>query len=216
MHPLANALLKTGLALKLNQVKRATSSYARDRVEQSQGAAISYAVAGGLYAAAGIFAIALLLVGVTALFRWVELRYGLFEAFGASAAVLLVLAIICAALAASRLKKPARQFPSLSSRLRVAISATPGKYPNTPARNVSARDTATAVLSEPATPVNATRDFRPGRTPRPPVANGGQIKAGLVLAATLAGWALARRRSVSQAARPVRPAPPRPASEANA
>ncbi|MET0719647.1 MAG: phage holin family protein [Tardiphaga sp.] len=214
MHPLASALLQTGLALKLNQVKRATSSYARDRVEQSQGAAISYAVAGGLYAAAGIFAIALLLVGVTALFRWVELRYGLFEAFGASAAVLLVLAIICAALAASRLKKPARQFPSLGSRLRVAISATPGKYPDPPARNVSGRDTATAVLSEPATPVKATRGFR-GRAASPPAQNSGQIKAGLVLAATLAGWALARRRSVSQAARPIRPAP-RPASEANA
>ncbi len=213
MHPLANALLKTGLAVKLDQVKRATSSYARDRVEQSQGAAISYALAVGLYAAAGIFAIALLLVGVTALFRWVELRYGLFEAFGASAAVLLVLVIACAAMAASRLKKPARKFPSLSSRLRVAISATPGKYSNAPARNVSARDTATAVLSEPSTPVNAPRQFTPGRAPRPPVANGGQIKAGLVLAATLAGWALARRRSLS--ARPVRPAP-RPAAEGNA
>ena len=63
MHPLASALLRTGLALKLSQVKRATESYTRDRVEQSQGAVVSYAVAGGLYAAqsqgaAGSFATA--------------------------------------------------------------------------------------------------------------------------------------------------------------
>jgi hypothetical protein len=202
MPPLANALLKTGLALKINQVKRATESYARDRAEQGQGAVVSYAVAGGLYAAAGIFGIALLLVGVTALFRFVELRYGLFDAFGASAGVLLVLAIVFAALAASRLKRPAKRFPSLGSRLRVAISATPGKY-SEPARNVSAHDTATAILSEPSTP---KLQFKPVR-PRQPVQVNGQVKAGLVLAATLAGWALARRRSLSQTIRAPRPGP---------
>jgi hypothetical protein len=189
MLPLASALLRTGLALKLHQVKRATESYARDRAAQGQGAVVSYAVAGGLYAAAGIFAIALLLVGVTALFRWVELRYGLFEAFGASAGVLLILAIICAALAASRLKRPARQFPSLGSRLRVAISATPGK----------------AGAAKPAPGVSAPLQFGPSRPPRRSVPNNGQAKAGLVLAATLAGWALARRRSLGQNVRAPRP-----------
>ncbi|MDB5502316.1 MAG: hypothetical protein JWR89_2218 [Tardiphaga sp.] len=219
MPPLANALLRTGLALKLNQVKRATESYARDRAAQGQGAVISYAVAGGLYAAAGVFGIALLLVGVTALFRWVELRYGLFEAFGASAGVLLVLAIICAALAASRLNRPAKRFPSLGSRLRVAISATPGKPENAPGRTGSAHETATAILSEPASPRAAPLEFKPNRPlRRPPVQTSGQAKAGLVLVATLAGWALARRRSLSQDVRR-RPAAPRPgptAGEANA
>jgi hypothetical protein len=206
MLPLASALLRTGLALKLHQVRRATESYARDRAAQGQGAVISYAVAGGLYAAAGIFLIALLLVGVAALFRWVELRYGLFEAFGASAGVLLILAIICTALAASRLKRPSRQFPSLGSRLRVAISATPGKASAVkPGPGVSARDTATAVLSEPATPVTAPLQFKPSRPPRRSVPNNGQAKAGLVLAATLAGWALARRRSLGQSVRAPRP-----------
>ncbi|MEH2475369.1 hypothetical protein V1281_003453 [Nitrobacteraceae bacterium AZCC 2161] len=203
MLPLASALLRTGLALKLNQVKRATESYARDRAAQGQSAVVSYAVAGGLYAAAGIFLIALLLVGVTALFRWVELRYGLFEAFSASAGVLLILAIVCAALAASRLKRPARQFPSLGSRLRVAISATPGKASAAKsAPGVSARDTATAILSE---PVSAPLQFRPSRPPRRSVPNNGQAKVGLVLAATLAGWALARRRSLGQNVRAPRP-----------
>jgi hypothetical protein len=203
MHPLASALLRTGLALKISQVRRATESYARDRVEQTQGTAVSYAVAGGLYAAAGIFAIALLLVGATALFRWIEINYGLFQAFGATAAMLLVLAIACAALAASRLKQPARRFPSLGSRLRVAISATPGKHPPTPV--AQARNTAAEVLSQPASPTAAPRDFKPGSKPRGsslsltvPV----QAKAGLVMAAALAAWAMARRRSI----RPRRPA----------
>ncbi len=66
---LASGLLRTGLALKLNQVKRASASYVRDRTNQATGTATSYAIAGGLFAAAGIFGIAALLVGAAALFR---------------------------------------------------------------------------------------------------------------------------------------------------
>jgi hypothetical protein len=194
MHPLASALLRTGLALKLGQVKRATTSYARDRAEQGQGAVVSYATAAGLYAAAGIFAIALLLVAATALFRWIELKYGLFQAFGITGALLLVLTIACAALAASRLKKPVKSFPSLSSRLRVAISATPGKYPATPM--AQARDTATSVLSGSGAPSHSRLRVNPDSKQRRPFSLPTQAKAGLVMAATLAAWAMARRRSV--------------------
>jgi hypothetical protein len=59
--------------MKLNRVKRATRSYMRDRARQATGTATSYAVAVGLYAAAGIFVLAACLVGLDALFRWVEL-----------------------------------------------------------------------------------------------------------------------------------------------
>jgi hypothetical protein len=61
----------------------------------------------------------------TALFRWIELNYGLFQAFGAVGALLLVAAAICAALAVSSVKRGPRQFPSLTSRLRVAIASNP-------------------------------------------------------------------------------------------
>ncbi|MET0219474.1 MAG: phage holin family protein [Tardiphaga sp.] len=190
MPPLAAALVRTGLALKLNQVKRATSSYMHDRAEQTQGAAVSYAVAGGLYAAAGIFLIATLLVGATALFRWVELRYGLFQAFGATGGLLLVLAILCGVLAASRLKRPARQFPSLGSRLRVAISASP-----------ASNEAATSSVPASAARASAS-EFKPSTRPASPAqgapAASGPVKAGLVLAATLAGWVLARRRNLNQ------------------
>ncbi len=56
----SGGVLRAGLALKLNQVKRATQSYLRDRTDQATGTATSYAVAAGLFAAAGIFLIAAL------------------------------------------------------------------------------------------------------------------------------------------------------------
>lgn len=191
MPPLVRALARTGLALKLDQVKRATSSYLRDRGEQGTGIAVAYATAAGLYAAAGIFLIATLLVGAAALFRWIEMTYGLFPAFGVTGGLLLLLAIVFAVLAAARLKRPARQFPSLSSRLRVAVNATPSRS-----------------VSGAAPRPNQPPAFRPSQPPRPVTldSSNGPLKAGLVLAATLAGWALARRHSLAKGAAPRTPA----------
>lgn len=187
MLALSSGLLRAGLALKLNQVKRATNSYLRDRTDQATSTATSYAVAGGMFAAAGIFLIAALLVGVAALFRWIEINYGVFPAFGAIGGLLVVIAAICAGLAASRLKRPAPQFPSLTSRLRVAINANPIK----PARVEAARNTADSVLRAPATPVG-----RAGRTSINPslVMDNRKVQAGLLVTATLLGWAATRRR----------------------
>ena len=124
MPSLSSGLLRAGLALKLGQIKLAIRSYLRDRTNQATDTAASYAIAAGLFAAAGIFLIAACLVGVTALFRWIEINYGLFQAFGAVGALLLVIAAICAGLAARRLKRPPPHFPTLASRLRVAIKAS--------------------------------------------------------------------------------------------
>jgi hypothetical protein len=114
-------LLRTGIGLKLNQIKLATRSYLRDRTNQASGTITSYAVAAGLLGAAGVFLIAACLVGATALFRWIEIHYGQFWAFGAIGALLLAIAAICAGLAAAKLKQPSPHFPSFTSRLRVAI-----------------------------------------------------------------------------------------------
>lgn len=190
MSPLVSALARTGLTLKLDQVKRATSSYLRDRSEQGTGIAVSYATAAALYAAAGIFLIATLLVGAAALFRWVEIKYGLFPAFGVTGGLLLLLAALFAGLAAARLKKPARQFPTLSSRLRVAVNATPARQSAVPAQRTA----------QPA-------EFKPSTPPRPRAAasgSNGPVKAGLLLAATLAGWALTRRHQLARDITPPR------------
>src|SRR5229473_187152 len=115
----SSGLLRAGLALKLNQIKLATRSYLRDRTHQATATVSSYAIAAGLFVAAGIFLIAACLVGIVALFRWIEINYGLFQAFGVVGALLLVIAAICAAVGARKLKSRHPYFPSLTSRLRV-------------------------------------------------------------------------------------------------
>jgi hypothetical protein len=191
MAGLSGSLLQAGLALKINQVKRAAGSYARDRAAQGQGIVASYAVAAGLYAAAGIFLIAAVLVGVTALFRWIEINYGLFWAFGAVGGTLLLIAVICAGVAAGRLKRPAKPFPSLSSRLRVAIKANPiAADPVKPNRVEAVRDTAAAILSSPADPIPAN-----GYNPRYTRRGSPNGRTALIVVATLMGWAMARRHN---------------------
>ena len=182
-----SSLLRTGLALKLNQIKLATRSYLRDRTNQATGTVASYATASGLFAAAGIFLIAACLVGITALFRWIEINYGLFWAFGVVSALLLLIAAICAAAASSQLKRRPPHFPSLTSRLRVALKANPVASDQIEA----VRDTAAGILMTPS----ATRaNRRRMKTQRRPARNNREIGAGLILAATLLGWATARRR----------------------
>jgi putative superfamily III holin-X len=185
----SNGLLRTGLALKLSQIKLAMQSYLRDRTNQTTGTVTSYASAAGLYAAAGIFLIAACLVGITALFRWIEIEYGLFWAFGVVAGLLVLIAAICAAMAARRLKRPPPHFPSLTSRLRVAIKSNPLK----PDQIEAVRDTAAAILMTPSAPVTRA-DRRRAKTERRPQRNNRDIGAGLILMATLLGWAATRRR----------------------
>src|ERR1700692_1290200 len=121
----SSGLLRTGLALKLGQIKLATRAYLRARTNQTIGSITSYAIAAGLFAAAGIFLIAACLVGTAALFRWIELHYGMFQAYGVVGGLLLWIAAICAAFAAAKLRARPPRFPSLGSRLRVAVKANP-------------------------------------------------------------------------------------------
>ena len=158
------------LAPKYDRAKRAAQAYVHDRVEKTEATAVSYAVAAGLFAAAGVFLISALLVGATAAFRWIELRYGLFYAFVALGGQLTIIAILCVALAIYRLKRPAKRIVPLASRLRVAISDPP---------SVDDLSPATAVASLRSTPARKR--------------NEGVQKYALILAATLAGWAIMRR-----------------------
>src|SRR3979409_2199140 len=151
-----SSLLRTGLALKLSQIKLATRSYLRDRTDQATGTVASYAIVPARFLAAGVFRIAACLVGITALFRWIEIEYGLFWAFGAVAALLLLIAAICAAVAASQLKRPPPHFPSLASRLGVALKANPVASDQIDA----VRDTAAGILMTPAPMTRAHRRRR--------------------------------------------------------
>lgn len=191
MSLLSSDLRRAALELKLNQVKRATRSYLRDRTGQATGTLAGYAIAAGLYAASGIFLIAASLVGAAALFRWIEIKYGVFWAFGAVGILLLAIAGICAALAASRLHRPTPHFPSLTSRLRVAIKTSPVKSGQIdPVREAPYPLSPTGRRGRPPTQSPAASDSR----------DHSYVRAGLILAASLLGWAAARR--MRQARRP--------------
>jgi hypothetical protein len=195
----APSLLRAGLALKLAHIKLATRSYLRDRTNQATNKAASYAVAAGLFAAAGIFLIAACLVGAAALYRWIEIKYGMFWAFGAVGGLLLVIAAVCAAIATSKLKPRQPHFPSLTSRLRVAVKANPIKLAE-PDQIEAARDTAAAILSAPSSPSPAADRLRRGARPRR--RDNKTIPAGLILMGTLLGWAAVRRRNQARQTAP--------------
>ena len=74
-----------------------------------------------------MFGLVALIIGANALFRWVELRFGLFQAFGAFGGLLFLMVVACIFLAGRRLSRPAKKIPSLGHRLRVALTATPSK-----------------------------------------------------------------------------------------
>ena len=182
----SGSLLRAGIGLKLSQIKIATRSYLRDRTNQATGTMTSYAIAAGLFAAAGIFLIAACLVGTVALYRWIAIHYGQFWGFGAIGALLVTIAAICAGVAAARLRQPSPHFPTLTSRLRVAIKANPLQ----PNQIEAARDTAASVLLAPSAPPSQARARRSR-----PARNNRNIQAGLLVMATLLGWAATRRRS---------------------
>ena len=182
----ANSLLRAGIGLKLSQIKLATRSYLRDRTRQATGTMASYAIAAGLFAAAAIFLIAACFVGTVALYRWIAIHYGQFWGFGAIGVLLVAVAAICAGLAAARLKQPPPHFPTLTSRLRVAIKSNPLQ----PDQIEAARDAAASVLLAPSAPPSGTRARR-SQAAR----NNRNIQAGLIVMATLLGWAATRRRS---------------------
>ncbi|WP_439371137.1 phage holin family protein [Bradyrhizobium sp. DASA03120] len=184
-------LLRAGVALKLNHVKRAAQSYLRDQTSQATGKVTSYAVAGGLFAVAGLFVVAAFLVGLIALYRWVAIHYGQFWGFGAVGAVLLILAGVCAGVAVAQMRRKAKPIVPLASRLRVAV-ATP-RIPRGTVKQ-AVKEVATTIPLAPLAPGERGRGNRssPVRTNRP-------VQLGLMLAAVgLLGVTAARRRRHGQ------------------
>ncbi|WP_441238263.1 phage holin family protein [Bradyrhizobium sp. 930_D9_N1_4] len=179
-------LLRAGMALKLNHVKRAALSYFRDRTNEATGKATSYVVAGGLLAVAGLFVVAAFFVGLVALYRWVAIAYGQFWGLGAVGTVLLVLAAVCAGVAMAQIKRKTRPIVPLASRLRVAI-VTP-RIPRGTVKQ-AAMEVATAIPLVPHAPGERVQGKAwPVRSNRP-------VQLGVMLAAVgLLGVAAARRR----------------------
>ncbi|MBR0708743.1 phage holin family protein [Bradyrhizobium liaoningense] len=184
-------LLRAGVALKLNHVKRAAQSYLRDQTSQATGKVTSYAVAGGLFAVAGLFVVAAFFVGLIALYRWIAVTYGQFWGFGTVGAVLLVLAAVCAGVAMAQMRRKPKPIVPLASRLRVAV-ATP-RIPRGTVKE-AVKEVATTIPLAPLAPGERGHGSRsrPARTNRP-------VQLGLMLAAVgLLGVTAARRRRHGQ------------------
>lgn len=180
-------LLRAGMALKLNHLKRAARSYLRDRTSQTTGRLTSYAVAAGLFAVAALFLIATFFVGLIALYRWVAITYGQFWGLGAVAVVLLVLAAVCAGGAMAQMNRRTRPIVPLASRMRVAI-ATP-RIPRGTVKQAM-KEVATTIPLVPLAPGERGHGGRTvsARTNR-------SVQLGLMLAAIgLLGFTAARRR----------------------
>jgi hypothetical protein len=180
-------LLRAGMALKLNHLKRAAQSYLRDRTNQTTGRLTSYAIAAGLFAVAGLFLIATFFVGLIALYRWVAIAYGQFWGFGAVAVVLLAMAAACAGVAMAQMNRRTRPILPLASRLRVAI-ATP-RIPRGTVKQ-AVKEVATAIPLAPLAPGERSHRGKASsaRSNRP-------VQLGVMLAAVgLLGLAAARRR----------------------
>jgi hypothetical protein len=184
-------LLRAGVALKLNHLKRAARSYARDRSNQATGRMTSYAVAAGLLAVAGLFVVAAFFVGLIALYRWVAIHYGQFWGFGAVGGVLLVLAGACAGVAMAQMKRKTKPIVPLASRLRVAI-ATP-RIPRGTVKQ-AVKEVATTIPLAPLAP--GERGHEPGHGGSTwPTRSNRPVQLGLMLAAVgLVGLTAARRR----------------------
>ena len=179
-------LLRAGMALKLNHLKRAAQSYLRDQTSHATGKVTSYAFAAGLFAVAGLFVVAAFFVGLMALYRWLALAYGQFWGFGAVGAVLLVLAAICAGVAMAQMKRKTRPIVPLTSRLRVAI-VTP-RIPRGTVKQ-AVKEVATTIPLAPFAPGERGQSkTRSLRTNRP-------VQLGLMLAAVGVLGLTAVRRS---------------------
>lgn len=190
-------LLRAGMALKLNHVKRAAQSYLRDQTSYATGKVTSYAVAGGLFAVAGLFVVAAFFVGLIALYRWIAIAYGQFWGFGAVGALLLVLAAVCAGVAMAQMKRKAKPIVPLASRLRVAI-ATP-RIPRGTVKQ-AVKEVATTIPPVPLAPGerghgSKGHDSKAYHGKAWPVRANRPVQLGLMLAAVgLVGLTAVRRR----------------------
>lgn len=184
-------LLRAGVALKLNHLKRAAESYARDRSNQATGRMTSYAAAAGLLAVASLFVVAAFFVGLIALYRWIAISYGQFWGLGAVGGVLLVLAVASAGVGMAQMKRKTKPIVPLASRLRVAI-ATP-RIPRGTVKE-AVKEVATTIPLAPLAP--GERGHERGHDGKTwPVRSNRPVQLGLMLAAVgLVGLTAARRR----------------------
>jgi len=107
------------------QIQHAGQAYVRDQASRSKSAFVSYLVGACFLLGAAIFAVVAILIGAAALFRFIEMRYGLFEAFGVAGGAMFVVALICLVIGLTKMKVKSKNVVPLASRFRVAAHSHP-------------------------------------------------------------------------------------------
>src|SRR3569623_361960 len=125
MNPDAIGLIRAALAYKAANIQHAGQAYVRDQASRSKSAFVSYLFGVCFFLGAAIFAIVAVLIGAAALFRFIEMRYGLFEAFGAAGGAMVVVALICLAIGVTKMNIKSGHIVPLASRVRVAAHSHP-------------------------------------------------------------------------------------------
>ena len=120
---MSSSWLGPGFEIVSQRVTRAVKSYARDQLKHGQRLMVSWATAGGFFAAAALFTVGLVVVGLLALFSFLRLHFGLFESYGVIAGLLLIVVLLLSGVAMWMLRRRPSPTPALTSRLRVATHA---------------------------------------------------------------------------------------------
>jgi hypothetical protein len=115
--------LGSGLEIVSKRAARAIRSYGLDQLRYGRGLVVTWAVAAGLFAVAGVFVIGIFVVGLMALFSFVRLYVGLFESYAFIVGLLFLLVLLLSFVAMWLVRRPTPQTPSLTSHLRVATHA---------------------------------------------------------------------------------------------
>lgn len=158
-------LIRTALAIKASNIQHAGQAYVRDQASRGKSAVSSYVVGACFLLGAAVFAIIAISIGAAALFRFIEMRYGLFEAFGAAGGAMVVVALISMAIGVSKMNPKSNRIIPLASRVRVAAHSHPITKENV-------KDAAVSLVDE----------------------NHRSSTLGLALAGTVLGYLILRRR----------------------
>jgi hypothetical protein len=98
-------------------------SYFFDVRAWATGLATGYAIAGSLLVLGAVCILAAVMVGLAALFQWIEVNYGTYRAFGIIGGGLILAGALCVVMGLRLIKQPKSRFPLAERQIAIAKRA---------------------------------------------------------------------------------------------
>jgi hypothetical protein len=98
-------------------------SYFFDVRAWATGLATGYAIAGSLLVLGAVCNLAAVMVGMAALFHWIEVNYGTYRAFGIIGGGLILAGALCVVMGLRLIKQPKSRFPLAERQIAIAKRA---------------------------------------------------------------------------------------------